>query len=275
MTAADVRGERLVAGDLTLWVERAGHGAPLLLITGLGYATWCWAGLRAGLADRAATVAFDNRGTGRSDKPAGPYSIAQMADDAAAVLDAVGLRDAHVLGHSMGGYVALLLALRAPARVRSLILVGTSPGGPGTLPVPEDTMKVWQLAGTLPPAEYARRSMPQSFAPGWTEAHPAEFEAILARRLEFPTPAAAWLAQYQACAEYVTAGAPVERIAAPALVIHGAQDRVVPHHNGALLARKLPRARLVTLPEAGHLPYLEDRDRFVARVRAHLDDLER
>lgn len=263
-------GSRVRAGGLDLWLERAGSGPPLLLIAGLGYASWCWRDLQADLCADAAMVAFDNRGTGRSDKPAGPYSMALMADDAAAVLDAAGLRDAHVLGHSMGGYIALTLALRHAEKVRSLILVGTSPGGPDTAPVPQDTVETWKLAGTLPPAEYARRSMPRSFAPGWTDAHPDAFERILARRLEFPTPAPNWLAQYAACGEYVARGLDVSAIRVPATVIHGEQDRVVPHHNGKLLAQRLPGARLVSLKEAGHLPMLEDPPGFAALVRAHL-----
>ena len=258
------------AGEWSFWVEQSGSGPPLLLIAGLGYASWCWHELRAELGDAAATIAFDNRGTGRSDKPAGPYSMALLADDAAAVLDAVGLADAHVLGHSMGGYIALTLALRHPRKIRSLILVGTSPGGPDTAPVPQETLDTWKLAGSLPPAEYARRSMPHSFAPGWTRAHPEAFERILARRLEFPTPAANWLAQYNACVEHVGRGADVGAIHAPATVIHGEQDRVVPHHNGKLLAQRLPGAKFVSLKDAGHLPMLEDPPGFAALVRAHL-----
>lgn len=263
-------GSHVRAGGLDFWLERAGSGPPLLLIAGLGYASWCWHELQAGLRGDAATLAFDNRGTGRSDKPAGPYSMALLADDAAAVLEAAGLADAHVLGHSMGGYIALTLALRQPQKVRSLVLVGTSPGGPGTHPVPQDTLKTWQLAGALPPAEYARRSMPHSFAPGWTDAHPEAFERILARRLEFPTPAPNWLAQYGACVDYVAKGVDVGAIGRPATVIHGEQDRVVPHHNGKLLAQRLPGARFVSLKDAGHLPMLEDPPGFAALVRAHL-----
>jgi pimeloyl-ACP methyl ester carboxylesterase len=259
------------AGSISLWLEREGDGLPLLLITGLGYASWCWLELRAALRDRCEMLAFDNRGTGRSDKPAGPYSIAMMADDAAALMAAAGVRSAHVLGHSMGGYIALTLAQRHFAKVRSLILVGTSAGGPETHPAPEETMNIWKLAGTMAPADYARRSMPQSFAPGWTDAHPAEFEQILARRLQFPTPAACWLAQYQACVDFVTAGLDVSKIDRPALVIHGQQDRIVPHHNGQLLAQRLPRAQLVSLPKAGHLPFLEDPPGFARRVRKHLE----
>lgn len=267
---ASASGRRLRAGALEFWVEQRGEGAPLLLIAGLGYATWCWHELYRELGTGVATTAFDNRGAGRSDKPAGPYAIAMLADDAAAILDALGLREAHVLGHSMGGYVALTLALRHPAKVRSLILVGTSPGGPDTHPVPQETLAVWQLAGTLSPIEYARVSMPKSFGPGWTERHPAEFESILARRLEFPTPTASWLAQYGACVEYVGRGVDVGAIAKPATVIHGERDGVVPQHNGRLLAQRLPGAKFVSLPDTGHLPMLEDPPGFARLVRAHL-----
>lgn len=264
-------GQALRAGAVSLWLEREGRGEPLLLIAGLGYASWCWLELREALRERCELLAFDNRGTGRSDQPAGPYSIAMMADDAAALLDAAGVARAHVLGHSMGGYIAQSLALAHPDRVRSLILVGTMAGGPGMLPVPQDTVETWKLAGTLPPAEYARRSMPKSFAPGWTEAHRDAFERILARRLQFPTPSACWLAQYQACAEFVARGAPVEQIRAAATVIHGALDGVVPQPNGRALAQRLPGAQFVDLPRAGHLPFLEDPAGFAALVRRHLE----
>lgn len=197
--------------------------------------------------------------------------MAMLADDAAALLDAHGVTRSHVLGHSMGGYISLTLALRHPARVRSLTLIGTSPGGSGTMGVPEETQKIWNLAGTMSPAEYARMGMPFSFAPGWTERHPAEFDAILARRLEFPTPPASWLAQYQACVDYVIHGIDVSAIDVPTLVIHGQQDRVVPHANGALLAQRLPRAEFASLPDSGHLPFLEEPGRVAALVRQHLE----
>lgn len=272
-SVANASGRRLTAGALSFWVEQSGRGPPLLLIAGLGYASWCWQELRAELKGAIALTAFDNRGVGRSDKPAGPYSIDLLADDAAAVLDAAGLEDAHVLGHSMGGYIAQTLALRHPKRVSSLILVGTSPGGAEAAPTPQETLTAWKLAGTMSPAQYARVSMPHSFAPGWTEAHPQAFESILARRLEFPTPPANWAAQYAACAEYVTRGLDVAAIRVPATVIHGEQDRVVPYANGRLIAQRLKGARLVSLPQAGHLPMLENPPQFAALVRTHLEAL--
>lgn len=256
-----------------LWIEPSGpsaRGAPVLMISGLGYSSWCWADLRQALSPDYRVITFDNRGTGRSDKPPGPYSIPMMADDAARVLDQCGMADAHVIGHSMGGYIAQTLALRQPKRVRSLILVGTSPGGQGTLPVPQETQTAWQNAAQLAPALYARSTMPRSFAPGWTEKNPRQFEEFLQRRLEFPTPPECWLAQFHGCGEYVTQGVKVEEIHVPALVIHGREDAVVPHKNGEVLARRLPGAQFVSLPGIGHLPYLEDAGGFTQLAREFL-----
>lgn len=256
-----------------LWIEPpdpSARGAPLLMISGLGYSSWCWRELRGALSPDYRVVTFDNRGTGRSDKPPGPYSIPMMADDAVRVLDQCHVTDAHIIGHSMGGYIAQTLTLRHPQRVRSLILVGTSPGGRGTVPIPQETQTAWQNALRLSPADYARRTMPHSFAPGWTEKHPRRFEEFLQRRLEFPTPAECWLAQFQGCGEYVTQGVEVEDIRVPALVIHGREDAIVPHKNGEVLARRLPGAQFVSLPGVGHLPYLEDVEGFTRLAREFL-----
>src|SRR5271167_4763186 len=116
-------------GTKIYWDER-GQGAPVLLIMGLGYTSVMWYRTRPALAQRFRTIAFDNRGVGLSDVPPGPYSIAAMASDAAAVLDAAGVARAHVFGVSMGGMIAQEFALQYPARTRSLILGCTSPGGP-------------------------------------------------------------------------------------------------------------------------------------------------
>ncbi len=253
-----------------LWIEQSGRGAPLLMISGLGYSSWCWAELRQALQSEYRVVTFDNRGTGRSDKPPGPYSIPMMADDAARVLTQCKIAAAHVIGHSMGGYIAQTLALRHPRRVRSLILVGTSPGGRGALPVPQETQIAWQSAARLPPADYARSTMAHSFAPGWTQKHPQRYEEFLQRRLEYPTPPECWLAQFKACGEFVEPGVAVETLRVPALVIHGREDRVVPHENGETLARRLPGARFVSMPGVGHLPYLENAAEFTRLVREFL-----
>ena len=261
------------AGPVSLYVEEQGAGEPLLLIQGLGYATWAWRYQTPELAKRFRVIAFDNRGTGRSEKPPGPYSIEEMADDAAAVLDSRGAGAAHVLRMSMGGYIAQLLALRQPGLVRSLVLLVTGPGGPGTLPVPEATREVWIASASLPPPEFARATMPLSFRPGWADAHPEQFEQLLAARLEFPTPGECWAAQYGACERFYADGPPVERISVPTLVVHGTADRIVPYENGVALAGRIPGARLVTFEGAGHLAALEEPERLNREVAEFLESV--
>ena len=100
--------------------------APVLLVQGLGAEKNSWNLQRAALALRHRTIAFDNRGAGRSDKPDGTYNLEQMADDAIAVLDAAEIESAHVVGLSMGGAISQIIALKYPQRVRSLTLVATA-----------------------------------------------------------------------------------------------------------------------------------------------------
>ena len=239
-----------------LYVEEHGSGGtPLLLIQGLGYSLAGWRYQLEAFGRR--TVAFDNRGTGRSSKEPGPFSMEQFADDAVAVLDALGIEQAHVMGVSMGGFVAQHVALRAQDRVRSLVLVGTGPGGPEHAGVPAETLEAWLANAQLPPDEYARQTMHFSFSPGWSEAHGKLFEELLAARIEHPTPPECWRAQFDATVPFLRVGLPVEKIAVPVLVIHGDADRVVPVSNGRLLARRIPGAELVVLSGRGHVVQLE------------------
>lgn len=256
-------------------VEPARGAAPtLLLIPGLGYGPWSFAPLRAGLAADHRLVLLHNRGTGGSDKPPGPYSIAAMADDAAAVLAAVGTEQVHVVGTSMGGYIGLRLAQAHPSLVASVVVIASSPGGPGALPVPEQTSRLWRKHANLPAAEFARRTMPHSFAPGWTQEHPDEYATLLAARVTSPTPPQGWAAQSAACEEFLSHGLPDAGPHQPITGVHGTADRVVPFENLAVLGRRFPHARLVTLHGAGHLCWLERPQEVDRALRNHLAGLD-
>jgi len=247
----------------SLHVEEVGSGdVPVLLIQGLGHSHAGWRFQLEAFGARRRTIAFDNRGTGRSSKEPGPYSMEQFADDAVAVLDALGVESAHVVGLSMGGFVAQLVGLRAPARVRSLVLVGTSPGGPEHVPVPAETLDAWTANAHLPPEEFAHRTMHFSFSEGWAEANPKLVEEFIAARAEHPTPPECWRAQFVATGPYLVAGVPVEEISAPVLVVHGDADRVVPLSNGLLLARRIPGAELAVVSGCGHVVPLERPEEF-------------
>jgi len=232
-----------------LYVEEHGGGEPLLLIEGLGQAMWAWREQVPVFARHFRTIAYDTRGTGRSPAPAEAYSIADLAEDAAGILAG---QTAHIVALSMGGYVALTLALAYPELVRSLVLTGTGAGGPDRVPRQPQIRKAFADALGLPLQEYGRKTMPYTFASGWTEQNPERFEEILAARLEHPTSYETIEAQVIACYQFYAEGCPVERIEATALVVHGDEDLIVPVENGRMLAARLPNARYVELPGRVH-----------------------
>lgn len=243
-----------------LHVEETGTGRPVVLVQGLGYAAWAWRLQVEAVARRARAVVMDNRGAGRSEKPPAPYSIEQMADDVAAVIASCDDGGAVVVGASMGGYIAMTLAVRHPELVEALVLVSTLAGGHDSAGVPEGTLSAWREHAGKPAAEFARATMPISLAPGWADEHPDEFEALLAARLEHPTPPEAWQAQWDACARFLEDGVPAGEILAPTWVVHGALDRVVPVGNATGVVRRIPHAEVTLLPGAGHLCWLEQPD---------------
>jgi pimeloyl-ACP methyl ester carboxylesterase len=258
-----------------LYVEEHGAGGtPLLLIAGLGYSMWSWRCQLPALGAARRTIAFDNRGTGRSSLEPGPFSMEQFAGDAVAVLDELEIDSAHVLGMSMGTFVAQVMALRTPERVLSLVLVGGGPGGAEHVPIPAETLDAWLASSHLPPDEFVRRTMHLSFSPGWSEANGARYEELAAARLEHPTPAGCWQAQFAAAGRFLQDGASVERIDVPVLVVHGDADRVVPLSNGKLLVRRIPGAELAVLPGRGHVVHLESPDEFNRLIESFLERVE-
>jgi 3-oxoadipate enol-lactonase len=241
-------------GTKIYWDEK-GQGAPVLLMMGLGYTSVMWHRTRPALSQHFRTIAFDNRGVGLSDVPPGPYSIATMASDAGAVLDAAGIARAHVFGVSMGGMIAQEFALRYPARTLSLILGCTSPGGPLAVRAESKVIDVLFARGMTP--EQARKAVLPYIYDAATPREKIE-EDVALRQPWFPTPAG-YMAQLQAILAWESYSR-VAQITAPTLVIHGTSDALVPPGNGELIAERIPGAKLVLLDHASHL-FLTDRTR--------------
>jgi 3-oxoadipate enol-lactonase len=239
----------LNAGTKIYWEER-GHGDPLLLIMGLGATHDLWHRVLPMVMPRYRTILFDNRGAGRSDAPPGPYSIPQMADDALAVLDAAGVADAHVFGASMGGMIAQELALRHPERVRSLILGCTAPGGKAAVPADREVGAALAARMTLPPDEAARVMVPFTYDASTPHERVDEDVAIRERTAIGNE---AFAVQYQAIRSWTGAIDRLGTLAMPVLVIHGETDRLVPAENGRVIARAIPKAELVIIPNASHI----------------------
>ena len=190
-----------------LYVEEHGEGEPLLLVEGLGQSMWAWREQVHVFARHYRTIAFDTRGTGRSYVPDEPYGIDELAQDAADILHG---RAARVVGLSMGGYVALTLALARPELVRSLVLAGTGAGGPDRVPRSQAVRDAYAAAVGLPFDEYGRKTTPMTFSRGWIERNPERFEEILAARLEYPTPEQTLDAHLQVCWGFYARASEVE-----------------------------------------------------------------
>lgn len=231
--------------------EERGSGFPVLLIMGLGYGRWGWEPLVEPLAERFRVVWYDNRGIGESDVPAGPYSVAQLAEDAVQVLDERGIERAHVVGTSLGGMVAQEVALTYPERVEKLALLCTTGGASDGYPFPEQTVRLLAEAPTLPPDVALRR-----FVENAVSARGELVETLVARRAASPPDPAGWAAQAAASAGF-DAWDRVPRIAKETLVLAGDEDNVVDPRNSWLLAERIPNARLHVLPGTGHLFFWE------------------
>ncbi len=236
-------------GTNIYWTE-TGRGDPLLLIMGLGATHEWWSRVTEIVASRFRTILLDNRGVGQSDVPPGPYSISDMAADAAAVLDAAGIESAHVFGASMGGMIAQELALQYPARVRSLILGCTACGGRDAVPARREVLDALAARATMTREEAMRVMVPYIF----DASTPRErVEEDLALRLRTTVTNEGFFAQLQAIRSWSGTLARLGNLAVPTLVIHGETDELVPATNAGILARAIPNASLVMLPRASHI----------------------
>ena len=230
------------------WNQR-GSGPPLLLIMGLSFTHEMWFRLLPALEPRYRLIAFDNRGMGRSEVPKGPYTIAQMASDAAAVLDAAGVASAHVLGASMGGMIAQELALERPERVLSLALACTSYSG---------LFARWPQFRYGPRrlrwSEMSRREREAALIPLlYADATPRErIEEDFEIRLQCNWCYKGFLNQLLGILMW-SSYRRLPRIAVPTIVVHGDQDRLVPPENGRVIAARVPGARFYSIPNAGHV----------------------
>jgi 3-oxoadipate enol-lactonase len=251
-------------GARIYWDEQ-GSGAPLLLVMGLGWSSHAWYRTRPLLNAKYRTIALDNRGVGRSDIPPGPYSIAQMASDAAAVLVAAKVNTAHIFGVSMGGMIAQEFALQYPAKVRSLILGCTSAGGPEAVRVDASALQVL-MTRSANPDEFTKAISPFIYDRGTPPERIAEDTEI--RRKWYPT-SDAYSAQLQAILAW-EAYSRIAKIAAPTLVIHGEKDQLVPAANGKMIAARIPGAKLVLLPNASHIFFTDQTEAAHAAILGFL-----
>jgi 3-oxoadipate enol-lactonase len=247
------------------WEDTGGDGPPVLLVMGLGMnATGWWRTVPVLVEAGLRVLSFDNRGVGRSERVPGPYTAAEMADDAASVLDAAGIDAAHVYGISLGGMIAQELALRHPSRVRSLVLGATTGGGDMLVPADESVNAFVRLRAQMTAEHAVWASVPINYAARTRAEGGDRIAQDIVQRLRFPVEAEYYTAQLAAAHGHA---ATVTGIRAPTLVVHGTEDVLIVPENGERLAAAIPGAELSMWPGAAHLYFTDEPeiDRAVAR----------
>jgi 3-oxoadipate enol-lactonase len=246
-------------GTVTLHWESFGEGPAVLLVAGQGMTADGWWATLPVLARSFRVIAFDNRDTGRSSRLQWPYTVAQMADDAVAVLDAAGERRAHLYGISLGSLVAQEVALRHPERVEALVLGASSAGGFAAYKPKFSSLAQTFLirVGAMGPEEAEWAAVPYTYAEKTRRLHPERIGADIARRVSSPADPMAYMHQAAAVAAH-DAYERLNRMCAPTLVVHGEQDVFVPPVNALVLAERIPAAQLRLWPDAGHMYTIDE-----------------
>jgi 3-oxoadipate enol-lactonase len=249
---------RLQTRDIVINYEEQGRGDPILLIGDLGADLRAWGLTAPSLARHFRVITFDNRGAGLTSAPDSPYTIEQMADDAAGLLAALDIAKAHVFGFGMGGFIAQELAIRTPAVVDRLVLAGTASKLDGY------TRAAYSALATVRRTNISREGFVRVMMP---MLYSREFLSD-ARRVDVAVDAAvgsvivqqdhAFIRQVQASLRF-DASERIKAIKSPTLIIHGDDDILVRPDNGAAVQSAIPGAKLVSVP-GGHAAILENPD---------------
>lgn len=243
---------RVDVNGVELHYDIVGDGPPLLLLAGLGMHGGGWQPVVPALAARRRLILIDNRGCGRSVTPPGPYTVAQMAEEAVGVLDHIGLGSLDVLGHSMGGFMAMHIAATYPTRVRRLVLYGTANDCSVRGAIGLDSVeRLWTRFPQIELGLLSRMLMPWLWAPQTLE-DPDSVEALVALAVSNPWPQSrdGYRGQLRAVVDFRAASL-LSRIVAPTLLLVGRHDVVTPVERAQELADALPTTRLM-IGDGGH-----------------------
>lgn len=230
---------KATVGDIDINYKIQGQGEPLLMIIGLSFSLLDWSiKLPELLAQHHKVILFDNRDAGETSRSSYPYTLAQMADDAAGLLDALGEPKAHVLGVSMGGMIAQHFALNHADKLNKLILGCTMAGGSCSQTGDIGSFFGGDLLKLL-------------FTPDFIRHNQADLELFLQATKPYHSTGEALMRQLNAMSSHDTCDA-LQRIVAPTLVITGDSDRVIPSENSTFLAQNIPNAQQETIKDAAH-----------------------
>lgn len=257
-------------GDVSLHYDIEGEGPPLLLIAGLGADSSAWATVKPLLTSHYTCITFDNRGVGRSEVPPGPYTIDQMGDDAAALIESLGVGPVAAVGWSLGGSVLQALLIRHPGLVSRAVLLSAFPSYTELQQNWLDCLLVLRQADISPLAP-ALFGMAWGFTPRMLVDHTALVAgAKLAQSVAPPARFEGFAAQAHGLRRY-DSRPDLPKVQTPTLVLVGAEDTLTPVSQSVEMAELLPNGRLQVLPRGGHGMAVEYTSDTVAAIRGFLE----
>lgn len=252
--------DKISVNGVVLAFVRRGSGPPLVLMHGNEADHSMFDVLVDRLSNDFMVYAYDQRDCGRTENPATPYRLADLGDDAAALIESLGLGRAHVYGSSLGGLVAQSLAARHPDRIERLVLGSTWPAG--LQPIDFNPQAVGKLSAlSVDPAGNASQIAELFFPAGFIRERPSVLDLFRpnGRSPEMRARRGAVLRESD--------GVDLSRFARPVLVLTGTMDEIIPSSVTIGIANQVSRAEIVELEGIGHVPAIQDPDR-VARILA-------
>ena len=255
----------IAANGIQLYFERQGEGPPLLLIAGVASDSASWGPVIEPLAERFDVISIDNRCTGRTEPSPCEVGLDLMVADCLAVLDALDLPAAQVIGHSLGGIVGLHLASRHPDRVTSLVAAATAPTiAPMHLSLFGDLARIYETEG-VPVTLWFRLLFPWLFARRFF-ANLAAIEAAaeMARDYPYRQSAAAFRGQVAALADFMEPP-DLAAISCPVLALHADRDLLVQPKDLAGF-EPIPNLTTATVADAGHSIHWDQPDAFMEQI---------
>jgi 3-oxoadipate enol-lactonase len=250
------------AGEVSLAYEETGPDAPtgeaLILIAGGFMDMDQWQLQAHALSSDRRVIRFDQRGNGQSAMPTGGYDIQQFAADTIALIETLNAAPCALFGNSIGGLVALEVAVTKPELVRGLILAATPVGLKGE-PMPPETQMTMLRGAALPMEQATAALMDILFETDYPDEHPELLDAAVDKRRAYPAPPLSLMGPLQSALGY-DGLEQLKAITLPTLILHGDEDRIVPVGNATLLGDTIPNATVTTIPGVGHALVVEAAD---------------
>ena len=263
---------KIEVNDINIYYEVHGEGFPLVMITGSAAdVNWWIPETIESLSHFFKTIIFDNRGTGRTDKPDIPYSIQMMANDTIGLMDALLIQKAHILGVSLGGMIAQEIAINYPEKIERLILCCTGCGGSKAVIPSNKIIRMMTTVRNKTPEKFVDTLVNVCLTDNFKKNNPGFVAAYKERAMEYVISLKSYQHQMQANMSF-NSYIKFKRIKASTLIMHGKEDVVVPPGNAEVLVNKIPNAKLVMLDNTGHLIFQPEPEKVVNTTKDFLTE---